>query len=190
MKHLRTENEGPKIQLARDTGRDLRRRITASWNALAEVGWGDRQDRKTEKGHTRKRMECLARVAALVADAGRHASGNATRKAGETRGRNGLERTQVARPAKGKGIDGQHLREESEAKERQESSSLKRRGARGDAKARRRNQRRPEAKVWKTARPSAAGQRRACGRKLCGARCVWPQRTEGTGGASVDNMIA
>ncbi|KAH8604737.1 hypothetical protein ERJ75_001687800 [Trypanosoma vivax] len=92
MKHLRTENEGPKIQLARDTGRDLRRRITASWNALAEVGWGDRQDRKTEKGHTRKRMECLARVAALVADAGRHASGNATRK---SRRDAGTERTRA-----------------------------------------------------------------------------------------------
>ncbi|KAH8604729.1 hypothetical protein ERJ75_001688900 [Trypanosoma vivax] len=135
-------------------------------------------------------MECLARVAALVADAGRHASGNATRK---SRRDAGTERTRAdtsGTASKGKGIDGQHLREESEAKERQESSGLKRRGARGDAKARRRNQRRPEAKVWKTARPSAAGQRRACGRKLCGARCVWPQRTEGAGGASVDNMIA
>ncbi|KAH8603242.1 hypothetical protein ERJ75_001841800 [Trypanosoma vivax] len=111
------ENEGPKIQLARETGRDLRRRITASWNALAEVGWGDRQDRKTERGHTRKRMECLARVAALVADAGGTLLETRRAKAGETRGRNGLERTQVARPAKGKGIDGQHLREESEAKE-------------------------------------------------------------------------
>ncbi|KAH8604704.1 hypothetical protein ERJ75_001691400 [Trypanosoma vivax] len=190
MKHLRTENEGPKIQLARETGRALRRRITASWNALAEVGWGDRQDRKTERDTHARGWSVLHALRHSWRTQGGTLLETRRAKAGETRGRNGLERTQVARPAKGKGIDGQHLREESEAKERQESSGLKRRGARGDEKARRRNQRRPEAKVWKTARPSAAGQRRACGRKLCGARCVWPQRTEGAGGASVDNMIA
>ncbi|KAH8604726.1 hypothetical protein ERJ75_001689600 [Trypanosoma vivax] len=190
MKHLRTENEGPKIQLARDTGRDLRRPSRHHGTHLRRsAGAIDRTGRQRRDTHARGWS-----VLHALRHSWRTQDGTLleTRraKAGETRGRNGLERTQVARPAKGKGIDGQHLREESEAKERQESSSLKRRGARGDAKARRRNQRRPEAKVWKTARPSAAGQRRACGRKLCGARCVWPQRTEGTGGASVDNMIA